>query len=546
MTPIHRALLAFALLAALFLAVPGGVRAQEAPRYWIFLEDKPEAETAVVTDRARRRRALRGRGRDEQLDRVVASSYLDGLRRLGVHTVVESRWLNAVSAQLTPDQAARVGGLPYVRDVRSVGRLTRRPPAPAILPAEPAKMGGTEYGPSQMQLALMNATATIEEGINGAGVRLGFLDTSFGAFEHPAFARLKAEGRLIEVRDFVGLPQPGASHGLSVASAAVGYEPGQLLGPAFGAEVLAAVTEYVPSETNAEEDFFVAGLEWMEAMGVDVVNVSLGYTTFDEGERSYAPGDLDGRTAVTTVAADRAVSLGVVVVASAGNEACSSPDGCWYYVGTPADGDHVITVGAVTADSARSFFSSRGPTADGRIKPDVAAMGSGVYVAAPGGYVYANGTSFSSPLVAAVVCQMLQANPELTPDRVRALLRATASRSTSPNNELGWGIIDAAAAVDAAVHEGTGGGGDFEISARPYPNPATDEVFIHINADVSARVTVDVLDLLGRRIEDSAVGYLTPGETILRLPTQRLASGVYLFLLTTGGRRASGAFVIAR
>lgn len=547
MTPYKSRMLRICVLfAVLTLAGPTMICAQEAPKYWIFLEGKPDSESAAITERARERRSRRGLDQQELLDRNVSRSYVEDLQRMGARIVVESRWLNAVSAHLPPELLDRVRSLSFVRSIRPVARLDRAPPPASEILDAPSKQADLDYGPSQAQLAVMNAINPLEQGIDGTGVRLGFLDTSFGDFDHPAFGHLIQDGRLIEVRDFVGVPQPAASHGMSVASVAIGNDAGQLVGPAHGAEVLAGITEYVPTETNREEDYFVAGIEWMEAMGADVVNVSLGYTTFDKGERSYGPEDLDGNTGVTTIAADRAVSLGVAMVVSAGNEACSSPDRCWYYIGTPADGDSVISVGAIRADSVRSSFSSFGPTADGRIKPDVAAMGSGVYLAVPGGYGRSNGTSFSSPLVAGVVCQMLQVNPNLTPVQIRALLRSTASRSTSPNNELGWGIVNAAAAVEVAARSGIGGGEDVELSASPYPNPATDDLFVHINAGVTTQVSLDVFDLLGRRVEGNVVGYLTPGETTLRVPTHRLASGVYLFVVTTDDRRVSGTFIIAR
>ena len=514
-----RFLLPFGALLAVFVLFVPGAHAQEAPpKYWIFFEDKGEAagkatatEAGYLDARALSRRARRGSGVDAaRRDAPLAPAYLEHVRALGAETLVESRWLNAVSARLRPEQVADVRRLASVRAVRLVGRTSALPPVPSEEAGTEGFSAGKamrlDYGPSETQLAVMNAIAPLERGINGAGVRLGFLDGGFGDFQHPVFDRLRADGRLIDTRDFTTAqgPQSGL-HGQSVASAAVGFTEGTLIGPAWGADVLAATTEYGPTETNQEEDNFVAGMEWMEQNGADVVNISLGYTTFDEGERSYTPDDLDGDTGITTRIVDVAASLGVVVVTSAGNSGCDSPDNCWYYIGTPADADSAIAVGAVTSDSVRASFSSFGPTADGRTKPDVAAQGVNVVVAGgTDGYGFSNGTSFSSPLVAAVVCQMLQVNPDLNPIEVRDLLRATASLSDNAADSLGWGIVNAELAIQNALPVATEPTSSELPEAirvmRRYPNPSQTSVALEVAAPSDAGTAdVRLYNLLGQQ-----------------------------------------------
>lgn len=516
--------------------------AQQAGKYWIFLEGKPGAARMALADEAMNRRRARGLTTGRDMDRHVSPEHLRALGQLGITPIIESRWLNAVSAELSERQLRQLDTLSFVRATQPVASRSRTP-NPRTEQVVHSKRNEIDFGASFEQLALMNAVAPLENDINGSGVRIGFLDAPYGDFEHPAFSRLRSEGRLIAVRDFVGQPQSTFSHGLSVASVAVGYDPGMLIGPAHGAEVLAAITEYGPTETNAEEDFFVAGIEWLESMGADVISISLGYTQFDVGEQSYSRSDLDGDTGITTRAADMAAELGVVVVVSAGNAACSSPEQCWYYVGTPADGDSVITVGAVRPDSIRASFSSLGPTADGRVKPDVAAMGTSVYVAEPDGYGTASGTSFSAPLVAAVACQMLQVNPDLSPMQVRDILRGTAHRTASPDVTLGWGIVNADAAVRAAMNTRMDADAS-RISISTYPNPATDVVVIHINAEVTAVASIAVHDVLGRRVLQDARG-VTPGGTDLSLPLHGLASGLYVAAVTIEEQMTTAYFVLA-
>lgn len=526
-------------------------------KYWIFFEDKGDAVVqAPITPRAAARRAHRGEQTSAWLDAPVAPSYVDALRRAGVEPLVTSRWLNAVSAEMTAEQVRVVDALPFVRGLRPVARGTASataPVSPVFLPPMPAARTALDYGPSARQLEQINAIAPLERGINGSGVLLGFLDAEFGGFgqtlRHPAFARLRDEGRLLADSNFVGVPQTAfsAQHGQNVASVAVGFAEGQLIGPAYGATVITATTENTNSETNQEEDNLVRALEWMEALGVDVVNISLGYTEFDPGQRSYTYADLDGDKAVTTIAADRAAALGVVVVTSAGNEGgCASPAQCWYYIGTPADGDSVIAVGAVTPDGFRASFSSFGPTADGRTKPDVSAPGTQVVIAAgTSGYGVSNGTSFASPLVAGVVAQILQVNPNLTPIEVRGLLRETASQSAQPDNALGWGIINADAAIQRAVALDVAPVPRAYQFAGPYPNPSRGRVTFEVQSPAHlGEARLSLFDLLGRAVAPASTVVLSAGTTAIDFDASALAPGLYLYVIEGSAIHESGRIVV--
>lgn len=530
---------ALALLVALLACRPGLAQPEPA-KYWIVLTDKPpgaaRGEAARVAVRALERRRLRGSAaRPALADVPVAPAYVERLRAEGVEPVVVSRWLNAVSAFLDEDQREAVRRLPFVREVRPVARTATERSAPL----SPVVI---DYGPSALQLDLINARAPIEAGYTGEGVVVGFLDTTFD-FTHPALAPIAASGRLLGVEDFTGQGQTNA-HGLAVASVAVGFDEGDLVGPAFGAAVLAATTEYAPTETRQEEDFFVAGLEWLEAEGADVVNVSLGYSTFDAGEGDYTYADMDGNTALVTRAADIAASLGVVVVTSAGNEGAST----WRYVTAPADADSVITVGAIRPDSTRASFSSVGPTADGRTKPDVVAPGVGIVYAHPsGGYATGGlGTSFSAPLVSGVVAQMLQANPALGPVDVREFLRVTASQAASPDTLRGWGVANAEAALQLALG----------LTAEPAaPSPLAVRVFPTVLGAGRRTLTVEgrggragapaslrLYDVLGREVGVLFDGPLPTGPFTAALPP--VAAGVYFYRLSTDDGVASGRIVV--
>jgi hypothetical protein len=549
-----RSLLVF--LFAGFVLVPDA-RAQDT-KYWVYFTDRPGsgpiANGPHVTDRALARRALRGGNWPRRTDRDIHEPYVERLRELGARPVVRSRWLNAVSARMDRATRDQVAALPFVRAIRPVGAAlpaadeSSMPVWPIEWPlADPPGGLLLDYGLSFTQLQVTGFIGPLESGLNGAGVRLGLIDTGTGDLMHPATRHLVESGRIVGQVDFSGQPEDDPStHARMVLSIAAGFDEGELIGPAWGADILLARSEYTPTETNQEEDAFVAAMEWMEAQGADVVNVSLGYTTFDAGEESYTYQDMDGDTAVTTVASDLAAERGVVVVAAAGNSACASPASCWYYIGSPADGDSVITAGGIRADSTRYPASSWGPASDGRTKPDVAAMGTGVRIASGTGYSNGSGTSFSSPMVAAAAVLLLQVRPDLTPMEVRDLLRATASQARNPDNSLGWGIINAEAALALATRVE-----DPElpraIGIEAWPNPFVDRLTVRIAAPEPGQpVRVELFDLLGRSVwkHEGAPG---PGGTLeLDIDGRTLPSGVLVYRVRHGGAIVTGSLVHLR
>ncbi|MCI0697336.1 S8 family serine peptidase [candidate division KSB1 bacterium] len=463
------------LLAIFFFFLPmlaENAAAVERQKYWIFFRDKGPlrlSKRSALLDEAQKRlspRALQRRAKVlpaaalvDESDFDLYQPYLDELARRGFTPVATSRWLNAVSVFATPEEVTTLQSLPFVKSTERVASLNI-PPAPEATPEPPPLFKTTathrfQYGNSLAQMEQIRATDLHDAGIYGIGVIVGMMDSGFRWQNHEAFRHLR--GKVIGERDFVnndnvtrneaGDPAGHDSHGTQTLSALGAFASGQLIGPGFGARFILAKTEYVPTETHAEEDNWVEAIEWMEGLGVDVTSTSLGYTTFDAGQTSYTPAQMDGKTAIITIAAEMAASKGVVVVNSAGNE---GNDFNWRIISAPADGENVIAVGAVDAAGNLVGFSSRGPTADNRIKPDVMARGLGTTLVSPSttnGYTSNNGTSFSCPLVGGVVAQILSAHPDLTPAQVMEALRQTASRANQPDNDFGYGIVNARAAV---------------------------------------------------------------------------------------------------
>ena len=437
-------------------------------RFWVFFTDKgPQNDTGAVAHqllprtRARRHKS-QGRAVDIS-DLPVFQSYVDELLQPGVILRVASRWLNGVTIEAPESVTQQILQLPFVRSVEPVITYKRRgfrpqEPRPGIGRLERSRQYyapgdlHSVYGMSSAQIQQIHVNALHDRGYHGEGIVIALLDTGFD-MSHEAFQNI----HVIAEYDFVNGDEQTSDnppeddigqddHGTEVLAVIAGNSPGNLVGVAYAAGYLLAKTERVSHEgvmfeQEIEEDWWVAGLEWAELNGADVVSSSLGYSDW------YSYSDMDGATAKTTIAADMAVEKGVVMVISAGNEGKSRN---WPYISAPADGFNVIAVGAVNSMGEVANFSSIGPTYDGRTKPDVMAMGDDVYVVAPGTtdeYRKADGTSLATPLVAGTAALLLQAVPDLDgPKTLSKLLKFTASHALSPDNRYGWGMINAEAA----------------------------------------------------------------------------------------------------
>ena len=427
----------------------------------------------------------------------------------------------------------------------------------------------------------MGGTALHNLGFRGEGVTIALLDAGFNHRDQRAFAhlRVKAVWDFVngdgDVSDQAGQPVTGDElvngqnlHGTRVLSVLAGFDPGSLVGVAPEADYILAKTEDITSELPVEEDHWIAGLEWADSLGADIVNSSLGYRTWDDGS-GYTYEDLDGQTALTTVAAELAVARGIVIVSAAGNEG-NTP---MHFVDAPADARGVIAVGATSlTDNRIARTSSHGLTVDNRIKPDVVAPGQGV-VAASGSsstadlrdsftvskYMRVSGTSFATPLVSGVCALLLQIHPDWGPREVADALRQSARDlgEAGPDTLYGWGLVDAIAASGLEVEQPEG-----SVSGSPFPNPALvggaagSVVYFPLQLSVMSEVSVRIFDLSGALVAQAVNQSLEPGDYRTRDRAlrwdgrnddgQAVPSGIYIYRLESTGLARIGKIAVVR
>lgn len=447
------------LFLLIFLALPLGLMSQsksnqteEKAFYWVTFTDKKDTPYSIyrpeeyLSAKALSRR-LRYQIRISENDLPVNPHYLDSLKVRGAKIHHTSKWMNAATILINKKSEKQIEALPFVDKVEYVGIPYTKPGRGRTRPYKDtlaSEVLDKYYGYAETQIKSFNGDSLHLQGFTGKGVTVAVLDGGFINVDSiPFFDSLRINGQFGQHRDFVDgddMVFESSSHGTQVLSTMAANIPGLMIGSGPGASYICIKTEDTRGEYRLEECHWVAGLEYADSIGADIANSSLGYTTFNDRKMNYDYQDLDGETAKTSLAADIAVSKGMIVVTSAGNEGNSK----WKYLGTPGDGKEIFTIGATNSDGKRAGFSSVGPTADGRTKPDVAALGSWVAVTSTSSFQIGigSGTSFSSPLVTGMLACLLEAFPEKTNREILDAVRQSASQYDQPDNELGHGVPD--------------------------------------------------------------------------------------------------------
>lgn len=511
----------YIVVVALFLSF--GMQGQEQGLRAYFVDkgssiDLLDQAELFLSAEAIERRAAHGIAIDIS-DLPVAPEYLKELKRRGGKIKAHSRWLNY--AYVEGLSLAELEALSFVKYVEQPK-------------AHHSYLAGTstsfDYGLGSTQIEQIKGHLLHQEGYTGQGSTIAVIDAGFtGTLEAAVLDSLRNSGRLKGSYNFVSgdtnVYTGQGSHGAAVLSTMAALDSGAFVGTAPHANYWLLTSENVHSETPLEMDHWLMAAEFADSVGAHVINTSLGYTTFDDANDSYQYSDMDGNTTLVTRAADWAASRGIIVVASAGNEG----SGSWQYISAPADGDSVLAIGAVDATGAYAGFSSRGPSYDWRIKPDVVAMGSGTTLINSQGFVQSGfGTSFSSPLIAGMAACLVQAQPTLHGEVIARNIRRSGHLFGNANNNLGFGIPNFYQAYIISTDEL-----ETPNQLSIYPNPVRDYVKIHGQFETNEDLQINIIDQSGKLVYQTSHRW---GNQAMKLNLAELEKGFYI--LNVKGKQA--------
>ena len=537
---------------------------------WVHLSDKgnnvnymlAHPELYLTKESIERRKKVKPKNAlVDYSDIPLNNNYITELKNSGIEIRNRSKWFNSVSCLVTKVQLEQLINYDFVNRVDLVMKFRKnvydnelKISRGVFLQDNSGIQNNVEYslnyGSSLPQMEIINAPIAHDSGYKGQGVLIASFDAGFDNLSHPVFDSIRARG--LRTYDFVNQDTNVAnengqmgdgSHGTATLSLIAGYKPGNLISPAFRSRYILAKTENTDSETPLEEDNWIAAAEWADSLGADIITSSLGYLGMDQGSsHSYDWTWMNGDSCVITKGADLAVNKGIIVCNSAGNEGFHSTHNTLM---APADADSVITVGSVNANKQRSAFSSVGLSTDGRIKPDICALGNGNIVAESGsgstGYSSGSGTSFSCPMTAGVCAVILSANHSLTPMQVRQLLIQTADSTSAPNRRRGWGLINCWESVKLAKNLTSVNTNTIASVIQGYelnqnvPNPFNPSTIISYSLKANSNVSIKIYNILGREVSTLVNERQNAGSYSISFNGSNLSSGVYFYSLIADG-----------
>ncbi len=489
-------------------------------------------------------------------DIPVNQQYITDVTNTGAKVLTRSRWFNNIVIEANAAMISEISGLPFILNIQPLAKNLKS--QNSLVSSEkpyfeaetinswidPIPKKGTldiyNYGAAYNQISQLKGQYLHNLGYSGEGILIAVIDAGFNSVNvMPCFQSLWANNQIKGYRDFA---QPGndvfattmASHGSSVLSCMAANVSGQMVGTAPKADYWLLRSEVGATESIIEEYYWVTAAEFADSVGVDLINSSLGYTTFDDPSTNHTYADMDGKTTVVTLGAEKAAKKGIIVVNSAGNSGGSA----WLYIGAPADGDSVFTIGAVDAIGVKSSFSSIGPTYDGRIKPDVVAQGTAAAIYSPAGLGSGNGTSFSSPIICGITACLWQAFPSLTNMQIIDLIKASSSQASLPDNLLGWGIPDFENASSTLSSQNQ----SVEKRLTLFPNPVVDKLIIGLPVSLQGSYRLQIIN-----VEGKIVYSLQRNEGSIRSiqlnDLESLNSGIYFIKVYDHNSVYSGKFL---
>jgi len=512
-------------------------------RYAVYFSDKTDSPFSV--DRPEEFLSMRALERRTKLnipvteeDLPVNPAYLQLMGDLGIDYFFPSRWQNAVLTQMTETQLASVELLSVVDSVKLLApgeRLNARSqPHPRFDFGIERAARKSELN-DLLQNEMLNIDDMHDQGLKGTDVLIAVLDGGFpGVDQAEAFSHLFDEGKLKSTFNFVTNDTNVFElddHGTRVLSV-LAAQDSSFQGAAYEADYMLFITEDVASEFRVEEYNWLVATERADSAGVDIIHSSLGYFDFNDTTMNYTFDQFDGETTLVAQAANEAAERGIVVVVSAGNEG----NGSWKFITSPADSEHVLAVGAINDNASVASFSSIGPTADQRIKPDVVALGVGTSVVGNSGNITtSSGTSFSAPLVTGLAAGLWQADPDLTHMEIMDIIRRSGSNANNPDNNRGYGVPDFLKALEIKDNQiVTGLDEVIPKLFSVYPNPLKDDsFFIRPQENLTGNsILIKIYSSDGRLLIEEVL-YLMANDRLFEFNTLKLSTGVYLLKIAT-------------
>ncbi|MBP8793318.1 MAG: S8 family serine peptidase [Lutibacter sp.] len=522
----------------LFLVVFSTINAQTEDA-WIYFKDKPSKSTflaaplTMLSQRSLDRRTKYAIPVDEK-DVPVETTYITQISEAnGITVKAKSKWLNAVhvqGTQLNIQNLKSLSSVSYIEFANKSLGVYSKSQEQIISKSGKDKLKYTtdfNYGQAANQLKMLKGEILHEHNFSGSGMYIAIMDAGFpGVNTFSPFQRIRDNNQILGGYDYVNRNATfytGNSHGTSVLSTIAGYVDNQFVGTAPDASFYLFITEDNDNEVPLEESLWVEAAEEADRLGVDVLTTSLGYSVFfDEAKYNYTYSAMDGKTAFITRGAEIAFSRGMLLVNSAGNEG----DDPWHYMNAPADAPSVLSIGAVNATGVIASFSSFGPTADNRVKPDVCAQGASVYVINSAGTIAtSNGTSFSGPVMAGMVTCLWQAFPNKTNAEITQLVKESAHLYNNPTAQEGYGIPNFEDLYNKLLLEKEVAR---VLEALVYPNPTSDELLFTMPEEVVS-IDVAVFDTLGKIILQKEIKQNDPVLNI-----QQLSNGLYVVQIKHG------------
>lgn len=521
------------LILLFFLAVSNALWAQEAQyAYRVKFTDKNASAFSIdnpeefLSQRAIDRRSKYNIAINST-DLPVNETYIDSVLELTDGVLhCSSKWFNDCVILVTDtSEIQNLSGINFIDEIKKVGYYPlglHNKPNDSEQDNPLDEYDTNYYAAAWTQIHLCNGEYMHQHGFMGQGMLIAVLDVGFAnANTIEDFDSMFQQGRMVDAFNFIRKNSDvfsSGTHGTNVLSCMAANTPHTYVGTAPKAMYALYATDDAVTENSLEQDNWIAAAERADSVGADLITTSVGYNTFDDDENSYTYEQLDGHTTLVAKAANIAVSKGILVIASAGNEGTTS----WQHILTPGDADSTLTVGSVNYQKSVASNSGYGPNASGLIKPNVCTQGVQAAVVSSGGdHTNITGTSFATPILAGMAACLMQAAPNKMPTEIRYLIESVSDHFSSPDNHIGYGVPDFAQAFNTVGIENT----EEKNGVNIYPNPVKNILCLHFDKNYFSSVDITITDVSGRLVQHEERNIR---NQIITIDVSQISAGMYI------------------